>query len=338
MAYSSYNDVTVRIDGAPFLVESASIDSNASLASDLLIYRKASSDFLPEGPLKGSVKLNYPITGKDHLYQFINSEKSMALDIGGFIINSGYLTSYSFDVSRFSPIKVSVGIDFWGPVMGSFLTRRETTPALRILTSEDLTLSGNSNGINTANSLISLNYSYSSSVESDILVGSSEPSSIRFLQKEISLDLESYDPGGLLPYTGLPADFDIGFSGNGGQTYKIRGILMNKDYSFSLGGRSSYKFSFKQNKIGLAPEISGITRDGTVLTIGGSNLLAVYSVIFHPGITSNYFTNLSTENEIKINIPIGSRNGLITVVSPAGEASHYCRDIPSSLAVGGVGP
>ena len=315
MSYFNYNNVSVQVDSRPFLAESVSINANAAFSSDRLIYRKFSEKPRPEGPLKGNIKLTYPITGKDYLSDFIASEKPIRINVGGLIIPSGYLTSYDFDLGQFSPIEASVSIDFWGQIEGSFSKSKETLPVSGVLTSNEAILS--INGLDITNSLVDLNYSYSSKLEADILVGNDNPREIRFLEKEISLELKTYAIGQPLSYLNNNVDVDIAF---GGQSYKSSGVLDSKVHSFNLGEKVYSTFSLKQNMLGGLPVVTSKTINNFTkrFTIVGNNLAFVNSVIFPPGIPGEILA--TSDNGIEVKIPNGAIKGFATILSLGGEA------------------
>ena len=314
MSYFNYNNVSVQVDSQPFLAESVSINTNAVFSSDLLIYKKFNEKPRPEGPLKGSIKLTYPITGKDYLSDFISSEKPIRINVGGLIIPSGYLTSYSFNLGQFSPIETSVSIDFWGGIEGSFYKSQETLSVSKVLTSNEAILS--INGLDITNSLVDLSSSYSSTLETDILIGDDTPREIKFLEKEISLELKTYAIGQHLSYLDNSVDVDITF---GGQSYKSSGVLDSKTHSFNLGEKVYSTFSLKQNMLGGLPVITSKSISGTSFTILGNNLAFVNSVIFTPGIPGEIL-GTPENGKIVVKIPNGAIKGFATIFSLGGEA------------------
>jgi hypothetical protein len=316
MSYTNYNNVNVKIDSASFLAESVSIDHSASLSPNYLLNRKSSFNYVTEESLKGSIQISYPITGKDYLSNFISSEKSFSIDVGGLKIDKGYLSSYSFDLEQFQPIRITANIDFWGDINGSFSSSKNQENITGILTSSDVSFYHT--GVNISDNILGISYSYSSNLDPKILAGQITPSDIRFTEKQTTLNLKTYSVGGGLFYSGAAASFNIIM---GGQSYGFNGVFDTKKLNFDLGQKMTTELSFKQNLLGSVPIISSFTSPhiyGNLVTIQGQNLSTTTSVLFHPNVKSPKVI-IDGDSQIRAELPMGSISGPITVINLGGE-------------------
>lgn len=331
MPYFNYNNAKISITGQSFMAESVGISLNNSISSSLLLNRRSSEDYLPEQGIEGTLSLKYYLTGIDPLKSFIKNEKDpISINFNGLGIKSGYLTSYNFEASPFSPVSIDANIVFYDNLTGSFSPSTETNSPSNFSTFKSLSF--DVTGLNINENTISFSYKYDSQIEPLYVVGEVTPKEIRFLEKTQGLSINTYDLSNVFSHTGkfVTASINVGQ-----ESYDIKGVLISKENSVGFGDKIVTSLEITQNTYGNKPIIKNVTPSsvswGNEILISGNNLDTTTAVLFKHNLYSTKITR-SGENVIGVKVPKFARSGSFTVINLAGE-TRVPQD--SSSQVGG---
>jgi hypothetical protein len=318
MPYFNYNNAKISITGQAFMAESVGISMENALSPSFLLNRRSSENYIPEDGMRGSLSLRYYLTGVDPLKNFLKNEKDViSINFNGLEIKSGYLTSYGFEASPFSPVIVDADITFYDTLVGSFLPLKETNEPPNFVTFKSLSF--DVTGADLNDNTISFSYKYDSTIEPLYTVGQTTPKEVRFLEKSQNLSVKAYDLGNIFSHTGkfITANVSIGT-----ESYDIKGILTSKETSASFGDKIISSLEITQSTYGNKPIVKDVSPSsvawGNEILISGSNLDTTTAVLFKHNLYSTKITHFG-ENIIKVKVPKFARSGSFTVINLAGE-------------------
>lgn len=318
MPYFNYNNAKISITGQAFMAESVGISLQNSISPKILLNRRSSDDYVAEDGVKGALSLRYYLTGIDPLKNFIKNEKdSISVNFNGLGVQSGYLTSYSFEASPYSPVLIDAEISFFDNVTGSFFASAESNSPPNFSTFNSLSF--DVSGLSMNDNSISFSYKYGSTIEPLYKVGQVAPGEIRFLEKSQNLSIKSYSLENTFSYTGkfITASINVG-----SESYGIKGLLTSKDTSVGFGEKIITSLEVNQNTYGNKPIVTGVMPSsiamGGEITISGDNLSTVTAVVFSHNL---YSTNiiLSGDKLMKVKVPNFARSGTFSIINLAGE-------------------
>tara|TARA_Y100000593_G_scaffold31767_3_gene62471 strand:+ start:229 stop:1230 length:1002 start_codon:yes stop_codon:yes gene_type:complete len=321
MNYYNYNNVRLSVNGQELLADSASFSVNASSDHSAKVGQAGNFEYLPNAGLKTSASLSFFVTGQDPFYASTKQNESniYSIDAAGLSLQTGYLNSYRFSASPHGPAKISIGLDFYEDFGGTFTPTTVQDEERDYLKFSDMDVT--IQGIDASSKLISLSYDYSVAMEPVYRVGEVVPYRISYKEKSSSLSLETYNILETLPYQGKEVIANMTL---GGMAYEVKGVLESKSLDFSVGTKLKSSLKIKSNKYGDLPTITSFApspvNGGAQLTIYGTNLANVTSVVFNNGIASNKIHNIS-ETQFDVVVPRFARTGPCKVITPAGEAS-----------------
>ena len=197
----NYNDIVVKVDGVPFLCSEASATVSNSASPSLLAGYQSPLEYLSDSPLQGSISLSYYLTGSEFLEKYmIAGSGPFPVSIGGIGIVSGYLSNYSLDVTPHKHVLARADINFYQDFTGNIIPNRDAASTKSLLNYNDIEII--ETGLNLSGNILSIRYNFSQSMEYDVIVGSSSISNVKFLEKESSLSLVSYQNNRDLPVEG----------------------------------------------------------------------------------------------------------------------------------------
>ncbi len=320
MPYFNYNNAKISITGQAFMAESVGISLQNSISPKILLNRRSSDDYVAEDGVKGALSLRYYLTGIDPLKNFIKNEKdSISVNFNGLGVQSGYLTSYSFEASPYSPVLIDAEISFFDNVTGSFFASAESNSPPNFSTFNSLSF--DVSGLNVNDNSISFSYKYGSTIEPLYKVGQVTPGEIRFLEKSQNLSIKSYSLENTFSYTGkfITASINVG-----SESYDIKGLLTSKDTSVGFGEKIITSLEVNQNTYGNKPTVTSATSPltwGQEIDINGGNLSTTTAVLFDINLYSTKITILS-DSLIKAKVPNYARGSSFSVINLAGETRY----------------
>ncbi len=323
MDYYNYNNVRLKVNNEDLLAVSASFSVGTSLDESNRIDQRGAFGYVPKGGVKTSVSLSfYPVgEGEDPFYQSTKTiGNTYSIDAAGLTLQTGHLTSYKFNASPHGLATISVNLDFYEDLGGTFTPTILPDDKRNYLKYSDMTLA--LQGIDIASRVLSMDYSTSNELKPLYVTGETTPREVRYGKKTTSLGLSTYNILEALPYHGKEVQVDASL---GVMTYNIKGTLKSKGLEFSAGSKLTSTLTIEQNSYGAAPTVTNSapspfnTNTHTWLTITGTNLSDVTAVYFNKGIRSNEVKVVSS-TKIKVRVPRFATGGPYRVLTPAGEA------------------
>jgi hypothetical protein len=329
-------DIVVRELGEEIYASSADISSRVEIGGRNNVGVRDSSNYFSQSPADGEVSITYYITGEDPIANLINDSSPSRLEVGGFHVNSGYLSKYEFQLSQYNPITVNASFNFFEKVKGAF-EKKDSTLAndQYFLTSADLTLSDEV-AISTGD-LRSLNYSYSNNVIPNYVVEEGATLDEVALKgvveqgKKFDISSNLYSSDMNLPASGVASALSINLNdkhGNKKIQFEVNGVIHQKGFNSPAGGQAMQKLSIAQGNFGgkvaslNSPAIAETTAmPGDSLSIFGSDMQDVDKVSFM-GFRCEITSKNSTSVQIIVPYSVPNSGASPFVVrSPAGETA-----------------
>ena len=141
MTFYSQKDTKVKIGNENIYCTNASIAYNVDVTPKLEVGHKNAFEYSPSSPPKGTINLNYYLTGKDPIAQNLSTPTSpISFDMGGLSVASGYLSKYAIQVEPYSPAQVTASFSFYQKVNGEFTATASELPTGLPLFISDLSL------------------------------------------------------------------------------------------------------------------------------------------------------------------------------------------------------
>ncbi len=236
-------------------------------------------------------------------------------------IQSGYLSSYSWNASPHGIFQVSANFNFYEDLQGTFTPTFLSDQKWDWYKMSDLTVS--LAGMNVSSKIASISYNETHNSVPVYNISGITPIEHRYSEKVKALSLETYNIVEAIPHTGKEITVDIGIRGNP-KLWSIKGVLQSKDINISFGEKVVSTLDIEENGYGSAPTITN-TAPGPVsalqlLTIEGANLDQATAVYFNNTIRTNDFRERSS-TQIKVKVPRFAQSGPVKVVTPYGEVS-----------------
>ena len=269
MAYYSYNNTKVTINGDTVFANKADISMNTDLSPNFLAGERSSFSNTAAGGSQGSMSISYYLTGSDPLKKYIANEKNTITgDFAGLSFASGYLTSLSLNAQPFAPVLVEAKIDFYGNLKGKFNPSTDKIPSNKILVFSDAKI--NESGIGKEK-IKNISYSFSSSIQPMYVAGDIVPSEVRFERKYSNLELLTYGVSGELDYKGQQTSVNVQLNNLTGlaEQYSVEGPLLSRRTTSQAGEKVNSTLSITQNFIDEKPVLTSITTTGNAMALGG---------------------------------------------------------------------
>lgn len=244
MVTYSNKDVKIKVDGAEIYCSSAALNYAAAVEPRWDIESRHSSKNIAQKAPEGNFNFTYFLTGADPFSSFVNNISPFSVNLNGLHINSGYLSSYSIDVTPHGLLAVDVVVGFFEKVKGTFTPDFSLLPSDKeILNVNNATIVGGS--IVKDEKLAGISYAYDTTFTPNYVIPSDDrpPRSVNVVnepqRQKVSLSI--YDLDYYLPETGVSENFKINLNdknGNTKQSFNINGIIGSKNISISAGGGS----------------------------------------------------------------------------------------------------
>lgn len=292
MFYSAKN-TKVRIDNAQFVCSDFQLNYQAQIQPNYYDGDGFATNYSATNGINGSFKFSYYLTGADPIKPFLNSTGIPVINVGGIIIQSGYLKSYGFSAAPNSVVQPTAEIVFFDKPSGDFASATVQQENIKVLNYSNITLDGLSTySQETLSNLLSINYNYSADIQPIYTIYSGTgisnliPERVLFGKREIVTDIVCDNLGLTLPMTGKPLGLSITLKHptlSTTENYKCSGTLFTKNISTALGQPLKTNYTVIQNKVGYGPTITSISpwfgSWGTDIQIFGTdfdNLINVY--------------------------------------------------------------
>ena len=326
MAFYSAKNVDLLLNNTGYYVSNANIRVGTSLDPVHKIGSSATQDYSPSIGVEGSLNFNYYLTGVDPIKEYMSREDPISGNFCGLYFNSGYLTSYSISAAAYGPVAVDATLNFYEEAKGAFATRTSSLPDKEVLMFSNLQF--NETGIINEKNLLSLDFSYSNSINAYYSVQESgetvTPSSITRAERSTTLDVSTNNLTLNLPPTGLEGTARIILKDSLGvekESYNISGRINSNEVGAQHGDLISKRLSMSQSNLAMPPSISGMTPTsgptGTLVRMSGSNFDYVESV----RLVDQYLDfEAYPPTGIHFNIPVDGLSGPIEIATKGGKS------------------
>ena len=335
--YYNYNNISLKVNGSGILANSASLSFSNELTKSTRINRIGGDNYIASQGINGSLSLTYYIDANsgDPFYQAdaLPAQKTYTIDMGGMTIQSGYLSSYSWNANPHGILQVSTNFNFYEDFQGTFTPSFLPDQSWDWYKMSDLTVT--LAGMDVTSKIASISYNESHEFTPVYNISGVTPTEHRYGEKVKSISLETYNITEAIPYTGKEISVDVGIRGQS-NLWTVKGTLQSKEISVSFGEKVVSTLDIEENGYGSAPTITN-TAPGPVnalqiLTIQGANLDQATAVYFHNGIRTNDFREKSS-TQIKVKVPRFAQSGPVKVVTPYGEVSSSNVTINSPINI-----
>ena len=197
----NYNEIAVKVDGVEILCSEASASVSNSLSPSILVNRQSPEEYLADSPLGGSIELSYYSSGVGALDKYlITGSGPFPVNIGGIAISSGYLSRYSLSVSPHKHVFAQAAIDFHEDFTGRIIPTRSVASSKNLLNYNEIEII--ESGLNLSGNILSIKYDFSQEMDPLTILSGKGVSEVRFLTKESSLSLVSYQDNQSFPAEG----------------------------------------------------------------------------------------------------------------------------------------
>lgn len=340
--FYSYKNCKVLINNEYCYAQDVSVLEQSSIEPGYIVGEKNNNNYLAENGIGGTLRISYLLTGRDPIADYmINEEDSINISFGGMSCLSGYLKSYSFNLTPNNPVVVSSEIVFFQNLTGFFTPEYETVVEKQCLNIADATvyaLPGNQVG--SLNNITRLSYQYAVPIEPQYLVGETVPTRVVAGPKDINVEF-SYDiTNSDLPVSGRNVNLQINFihptETNIRQSYGCYGILYQKQFDANTDSILTNTLSIRQNnldKLNLSSDPSynsvipvvyfldlNTGYYGTLINITGKNLSNINVIQYYGNVNTQNF-QIVNDNHIRSYIPDGAKSGPMILVSDQGQAT-----------------
>jgi hypothetical protein len=346
---SRFHNTVIRFNNRAFLAESVDISQEASLVPSFRLNNYTSTDSLIDGPSNNSISIQYPLTGKDYLRDFISTKPSEKITgyIGGLYFNHGYLNGYNLTIEPNKPIFVNASIVVFDTITGSYqpnttpLTVQKTKP----LSATDATYSVNNMSEVSLSNIESVRWSYQANFQPSYYYRDSGfstlyPDFVSMGERSVDVEISSDDDSISLPISGSNLAFDINCYHSTSDVYEkfsCSGKINRKSFSSSVGQSTNSVYSIKQYHINDIPFISSVNTstystnrkiviyatgsDNTYLT-QYNNFSIIERVFIGDSECSFTVAKNPLNNAITGTLPLDAINGILSIQTTRGTVNY----------------
>jgi hypothetical protein len=254
--FHSYKNCKIHLNNSGIIADSVDFQISAQTSPVYHAEKKyAQGSSAARGAVGGKVNIGYFITGDDPLREFIYSEVSgISGNFAGLTFGSGYLTSYSLELTPNSSAHVSAEIDFFDQLTGTFDPATEELDSVEPLNASEITLNGT--GFGDLSNVMRASLNYKNDVKASYHITLEEgktnikPNRIVFGKKQLvsSLVFDSVD--GNLGLYGNYGTLTFGLKdrdGNLQSEYSVKGRIQSKGIGASSEGFAKCSLKITQD-------------------------------------------------------------------------------------------
>ena len=169
MFYTSKN-VSVTINGSGIFAVNVSLDTQAEIAPNYRVNTRIATIYDNNAPIRGSLSLNYYITGEDPLKACVEGENTnLAGNFAGLYFNSGRLVKYGLDMTPYGALEASVDIEFYEKIKGSYTPTSSNIPKEKVLNVGDVNFTSTTSI--GSEKILNLSYDYDVEMTPKFIVG-----------------------------------------------------------------------------------------------------------------------------------------------------------------------
>ena len=246
------NNSKLQVNGNEILASDAQISLQTNLQPNYNITQRHTADFRATNGVGGTLSFNYYLTGVDYFKSFITGQAEMPFtasqvisgNFGGLNFDSGYLTSYSVNFGPNALATANASISFFDQLNGEFDPTVEEAPTNKeVLNFKNATVSHyipitNETLSGTVEEFVEGTFNYDCEVKPVYLMGETKPSSVNFGPKNVSMNFETDNPTGYLPFSGNAARISVGLQNSQGtqvEAFTCSGVMRGRNLATSVG-------------------------------------------------------------------------------------------------------
>lgn len=332
--FYSYRQSPIFVNGKQIFATEASLSCQNSLATTFQADERHSFSYVPGGPLQGSFKFSYYLTGNDPVKDLILEEDTPTSGtFGGITFTGGYLKSYTLNASPNNPAIVGAEISFFDQPLGTFSPTSYTAsnvPVLRFSDARFSGITGDTTNIPSSN-VAAFSYNYNSDLQPVYRQQDITPYRISFKEKTITSEVVCDNLDQTITISGLAANFKLTLNNTSDstnfETYQINGSVTQKTISVGIDQPVRQSIGIRQNFTDLPPTLtvfyplSGYpatsTEEGEGIIIYGENLDNVIDVQFG-GVPGNITQSENNGTAITTRIPYDAVSSQLKVTTYGG--------------------
>ena len=328
MSFYTARDISISLNSQSIFANSLSLNQEASIEHPYREGESTNTRNISTAPIKNTLSLNYWLTGRDFLkdYIYLKSDAPISGNLNGVNFSQAYLQSYGLNAQPNQPININCSFVICDELSGNF------TPNSSLVTNNNITpFNFNDCTFNTFNNysaftidnIIGYNWNYRAEIlpvyfQKESGLNFINPDRIHISKKEISAEIISDNVNIKLPYSGERFALELVTrhpSQSISEAFGISGVISKKDFSVSDSNLTQSSYTITQNHLNQSPRIDSLD----VSTYPSNNYILIYS----PNNTTNGFlseiNNLSLidkvyfgDTDLKFNISRGVSFDTIT--------------------------
>ncbi len=348
-----FNKTIVKLNGQTIVVDNVDIDQSANLKSPFKLDNYVSTDSVIDGPITSSLRLQYLLTGKDYLKDFISTKPEQKISgyVAGLYFNYGFLDNYNVSITPNQPISVNASITIFDEITGVIVD----TPPFNIQQVKSLNASNIVYSVNNSevaiDNISSIKWNYQTNFQPSYNYRDSGmnrflPDTVSIGEKTIDVEISCDDTALALPLSGHDLSFDI-FCYNESNTginerFACSGKINRKTFSNSVGNTSNTVYVLRQSHINNIPIITSIdtslynTQRAIIIYATGnengyltSNKMPIVDRVFvgDSECTFNVADNVNNQAITGV-LPLDAINGILSIQTTKGTVNY-----PSGLTL-----
>ena len=303
MSFYQFKQIPISINNNQLIINDAELSQNITLDSPYKNDEVVNDRYLPKSNYGGGLKIKYYLTGQDFLKQYIYSQENQKLSgsLGGISFNQGYLTNYSINCSPNTPIEVSVDIEFFDKLSGTFVTAAPQNLTGTILNFYNVSINTlPTYTTNVLNNISQINFNYSCQVTPSYeAVDTGSPpvnaTRVNIGERKITTEVISDNVNMNLPLSGEKFGINLTFINPYNtelrETFGCSGMISSKVLSIQANNIHSHQIRIEQS------HLNNFGNIGSVTVVPALNLFSVYSEAGYHSFTSldnslNYIKNI----------------------------------------------
>ena len=286
MNYIDFSDISLKINDESIYCNNVRLSTSIDISAAFEEGGKVPTNYLAKGPHEGSLSFAYYLTGRDFIYDYAyKSSDPISVNLGGLVINSGYLTSYSFQAQAYSFVKINASLKFFEKVKGRISKTETAIKPNKLSTISNIVINDTTTILE--NDLIRFGYTYNSTVVPQYEVQNNfedmTAKRVGETNKTIKSSFTTYDYDLNIDLS-LPIH-KAKYSFEGGQHYKVSGPIIAESSVVDVNNAYLKEYQISQGVLDFTPKIDGFYpaqgTAGSSFTVSGDNLIDAISVHLH---------------------------------------------------------
>lgn len=331
MFYSKKNSI-IKLNGSHIFANSINFDVESNVSPVYLDGKRHSNEYIQNGYVNGSLKLNYYLTGVDIIKNELDSDiNSFTGNCAGLYFQSGFVKNYSASFTPNNPVEINAELSVFGGFLGQFTGEQIYKPENEVLNSSNILISNITTQTNLGN-IISANYSYNADIipvfNQQTGTGYTEifPNRVLFDKKTVAVEITSDASGIYLPMNGQESFVKIfaqDRNSNIIESFTISGKIIKRSFDLNNKDYGQQKFTISQHRVGNIASITSFnpsnTYPGYSVSIFGSDFKNITNVYLNNQPVKSF--NVVNSSQIDVKLPLDCLSGYFRLDSFEGTTS-----------------